>query len=155
MAYQCSNTNLENIILKGKAVKTSCEIVIELLYVWPWVLQEGDGPPRDTTEGTHVSFEGRGRVLPIGHLPHTLTGNVKTHTSMGGRKPPAESAAEISVSCGLNLHVCQQKAPAYRWPAVMRVALVGQERQLGVGGNAQTRNTGDPILSAKYEANHL
>ena len=34
-------------------------------------------------------------------------------------------------------------ASVSHWPRVMRVALEGQERQLGVGGSAQTRKTGD------------
>lgn len=50
-----------------------------------------------TEDGTHVPFVGRGRVLPIRYCPHTLTGNVKIHTSMGSRELRAESAAETSV----------------------------------------------------------
>lgn len=46
---------------------------------------------------------------------------------------------------------------AIRGPAATRVALVAQERQLGVGERAQTHKTGDNILSvcAKHESKHL
>lgn len=50
-----------------------------------------------TEDGTHVSFVGRGSIRPIRYFPHTLTGNGKIHTSMGGRALRAESAAETRV----------------------------------------------------------
>lgn len=53
--------------------------------------------PETLKEGTHVSFVGRVRVIPITYFPHTLMGNVKIRTSMGSRELHAESATETSV----------------------------------------------------------
>lgn len=91
-----------------------------------------------------MSFVGRGSFSWLDrYFSYTSTGNVKIHPGTGCRELCAKSAAETSVQCRLKLHLSQQKAPASHRPRLRSAAFLGQERQLGGRGRAQTGQTGD------------
>lgn len=151
IAYKCSNTNLEIIILKFKAIKTiSHEIFIELLYVWPWVLQKGDETPRDTERRNSHIICGESEGYPHYIFSPHFNGECQNPYQHG----------QQGITCWVsNRDKClMQIQPARVSAEGVCISLAFRaEKAAGVSRNAQTRKTGDHILSAcaKYESNHL